>query len=184
MWFFRALDRERPAPSSYDAEAKLKCRVVSLYGAIDDEQTNRIVAHLLWLHLQDTSQPIFLEIESPGGSVSAAMAIADTMTYVSTPVCTLCGRRAQGVAAYLAACGHPGQRFATAHSDLSLFPLEGRIPDSETATQFLQVQQTLAARLAKACGQPLARVAKDLQTGRELDAPAALAYGLVDVIVE
>ena len=166
----------------------LENRIVFLDGPIHDVSANLIVMKLLFLQSENRHQDIHLYINSPGGSVSATMAIYDTMQFLDCPIATYCvGLSASGGAIVLAG-GTKGKRFALPHSKIMIHQPYGRvggqISDIEIqAEEIVKSRQVINEILARHTGQPIERIAKDTERDRYLSAMQAKEYGLVDEVV-
>jgi ATP-dependent Clp protease protease subunit len=166
----------------------LKDRIVFLATEVDDTSANLIIAQLLFLESDDPDREITLYINSPGGLVSAGLAIYDTMQYIRCPVATVCVGQAASMGAVLLAAGEPGRRRALANSRVMIHqPLggfQGQATDIEIhAREALAVRKKLNEILAHHTGQPVARVHDDTERDRFLSAQEAKDYGLVDHVV-
>ena len=174
---------------SWDIYSRLlKDRIVFLGTAVDDNVANAIVAQLLFLESQDPEKDIFLYINSPGGSVTAGMAIYDTMNFIKAPVATICVGQAASMGAVLLASGEPGKRRMLPNARVMIHqPLggaRGQASDIEiTAKEILRWKQVLTQVLADATKQPYDKVKNDSDRDYFLTAPEALAYGLVDEVL-
>lgn len=174
---------------SYDIYSRLlKDRVVFLGGEINDQMADLIVAQLLFLEAEDPDKDIQLYINSPGGSVSAGMAIYDTMQYLCCDVSTICLGMAASMGAFLLAAGEKGKRFALPNSEIMIHqPLggaQGQATDIEIhAKHILKTREKINRILSERTGQPLERV--DMDTDRDffMSAEEAKAYGLVDDVI-
>lgn len=172
----------------YDIYSRLlKDRIVFLGGPIDDDVANLIVAQLLFLESEDPKKDIFLYINSPGGVVTAGMAIVDTMNHIKPKVATVCVGMAASAAAVILASGEKGKRFALPNSEVMIHqPLggaQGQATDIEiTAKHILATRDRLNKILSKATGQPLARIEKDVERDYFMMAEDAKKYGLVDQV--
>ena len=174
---------------SYDIYSRLlKDRVVFLGGEINDQVADLIVAQLLFLEAEDPDKDIQLYINSPGGSVSAGMAIYDTMQYLCCDVSTICLGMAASMGAFLLAAGEKGKRFALPNSEVMIHqPLggaQGQATDIEIhAKHILKTREKINRILSERTGQPLERV--DMDTDRDffMSAEEAKAYGLVDDVI-
>jgi ATP-dependent Clp protease protease subunit len=172
----------------YDIYSRLlKDRIVFLGGPIDDEVANLVVAQLLFLQSEDPKKDIFLYINSPGGVVTAGMAIVDTMNHIKPQVATVCVGMAASAAAVILASGEKGKRFALPNSEVMIHqPLggaQGQATDIEiTAKHILATRDRLNKILSKATGQPLARIEKDVERDYFMMAEDAKKYGLVDQV--
>lgn len=175
---------------AYDIYSRLlRDRVVFLGGPINDQVANLIIAQLLFLDYEDPKKNIKLYINSPGGSVTAGMAIYDTMQLVRPTVETYCVGMAASFAAFLLAAGAKGKRFALPNSEILLHQVmgaaEGQATDIEiTAKQILKTKQRVNQLLAKMTGQSLAKIEKDSDRDFWLTAEEAKDYGLIDEIIK
>lgn len=167
----------------------LKDRIIFLGTPIDDNVANLISAQLLFLESEDSTKDIYLYINSPGGVVSAGMAIYDTMQYIKPDVATICIGQAASAAAVVLASGAPGKRFALPNSRVMIHQVlggaEGQATDVEIRTkEMLRVKHALNAILAKHTGKSPEQINKDTDRDNFMDAQEAMAYGLVDQIME
>lgn len=164
---------------SPEAEELLNKRIVLIVGAIDDEQSTNVIAQMLFLQYEDAHEPIIVRINSPGGRVTAGMAIMDTIRSLSPPVHTECRDQAHGMAAIILASGRRGQRVAGERAELSLVPVDS---DKVAANdvRLKRTQKALAEVLGELCGQPNNVVAEALVNGRSFTPQGALEFGLVD----
>jgi ATP-dependent Clp protease protease subunit len=167
----------------------LKERVVFMVGPIDDFMANVIVAQLLYLESENPEKDINLYINSPGGVVTAGMAIYDTMQYIKPSVATMCIGQAASMGALLLAAGEKGKRFALPHSRVMIHqPLggyQGQASDIEIHTrEILTMRDRLNHILANHTGQPLEQIAKDTDRDYFMSAESAKDYGLVDSVLE
>ena len=167
----------------------LKDRIIMLSGAIDDNVSNVIVAQLLFLAAEDPDKDIHLYINSPGGSVTAGMAIFDTMNYIKPNVSTICIGIAASMGALLLTSGEPGKRFVLPNSEVMIHqPLGGAKGQASdiaiVAEHILKTKDKLNRILAEKTGQPLEKVEQDTDRDNFLSAEEALRYGLVDKIIE
>jgi ATP-dependent Clp protease protease subunit len=175
---------------AYDIWSRLlKDRIVFLGLPIDDGIANVVVAQLLFLESEDPERDITIYINSPGGSVSAGLAIYDTMRYVRTPVSTVCIGQAASMAAVLLAAGTQGKRFALPNSRIMIHqPLggfRGQASDIEIqAREMMKLKERLNQILAQHTGQPMERVTKDTDRDYYMGGDEAKAYGLVDQVME
>lgn len=167
----------------------LENRIVFLDGVINDAVANIIVMKLLFLQSENRHQDIHLYVNSPGGSVTATMAIYDTMQFVECDVATYCVGLAASGGAVLVAGGQKGKRFALPHSKMMIHQpygqVGGQVSDIEIqAKDILETRATLNGILAKHTGQPLEVIARDTDRDRYLTAAQAKDYGLVDQVLE
>ena len=175
---------------AYDIFSRLlKERVVFLVGPVEDHMANLIVAQLLFLESENPDKDISLYINSPGGSVSAGMAIYDTMQFIRPAVSTLCVGQAASMGAVLLAAGAAGKRYALPHSRVMIHqPLggyQGQASDIEIhAREILKVRNTLNEVLARHTGQDIEQIQRDTDRDNFLDATQAREYQLIDEILE
>ena len=174
---------------SYDIYSRLlKDRIVFLGGEIDDDLANIIVAQLLFLEMDDPDQDISLYINSPGGSVTAGMAIYDTMRYLKCEVSTLCIGMAASMGAFLLAAGAKGKRKALPNAEIMIHQPSGGARGQATdiaiqAEQILKTKKKMNQLLSEMTGQPLETIAKDVERDNYMAADEALKYGLIDEII-
>jgi ATP-dependent Clp protease protease subunit len=174
---------------SYDIYSRLlRERVVFLVGPVNDQTANLVVAQLLFLESENPDKDISLYINSPGGSVSAGMAIYDTMNFIKPAVSTLCTGMAASMGAFLLAAGEKGKRFALPNSKIMIHQplggMQGQATDIEIhAKDILKTKATLNRILAERTGQPLEKVERDTDRDYFLEAEEARAYGLVDQVI-
>lgn len=175
---------------SFDIYSRLlKERIVFLVGPVDDHMANLIVAQLLFLEAENPEKDIHLYINSPGGVVTAGMAIYDTMQFIRPNVSTICMGQACSMGAFLLAAGHPGKRFALPNSRVMIHqPLggaQGQATDIEIhAREILSMKARLNEILAQNTGQPLDVIIRDTERDNFKSAHAAKEYGLVDAVIE
>lgn len=173
---------------SYDIYSRLlEDRIVFLSGQIDDDLSNIIVAQLLFLEGKDPDKDICLYINSPGGAVSAGLAIYDTMKYIKCDVSTICVGLAASMGAFLLSSGTKGKRFVLPNSEVMIHqPLggaQGQASDIEIQTkQILKIKGKLNKILAENSGQPLSKIEKDVDRDFYMDANEAVSYGIVDKV--
>ena len=174
---------------SYDIYSRLlKDRIIFLGGEIDDDVANSVVAQMLFLEMEDPDADIMLYINSPGGSISAGMAIYDTMRYLKCEVATVCIGLAASMGAFLLAAGAKGKRKALPHSEIMIHqPLggaRGQATDIQIqAEQILRIKKLMNDLLAQNTSQPLEKIEKDVERDHFLTAEEALEYGLIDEII-
>ena len=174
---------------SYDIYSRLlKERVIFLSGEVEDNMANLIVAQLLFLESEDPDKDINLYINSPGGSVTAGMAIYDTMQFIKPDVRTLCVGQACSMGAFLLAGGAPGKRGALPHARVMIHqPLggfRGQASDIQIhAQEILKIKGTLNERLAFHTGQPIETIEKDTDRDNFMSAEEAKNYGLIDEVL-
>ncbi|UFS57411.1 ATP-dependent Clp endopeptidase proteolytic subunit ClpP [Comamonadaceae bacterium M7527] len=175
---------------SYDIYSRLlKERVVFLVGPVNDQSANLVVAQLLFLESENPDKDIHFYINSPGGSVSAGMAIFDTMNFIKPDVSTLCTGMAASMGAFLLAAGAKGKRFSLPNSRVMIHqPLggaQGQATDIEIhAREILRLRALLNDILAKQSGQPLERIERDTERDYFMTAQEAADYGLVDKVID
>ncbi len=174
---------------AYDIYSRLlRERVIFLVGPVNDTTANVIVAQLLFLESENPDKDIFFYINSPGGSVSAGMAIYDTMQFIKPHVSTLCIGQAASMGAFLLTAGEKGKRYCLPNSRVMIHqPLggfQGQASDIEIhAREILFLKQKLNDMLAAHTGQPIERIERDTDRDNFLSAEAAVAYGLVDKVL-
>merc|ERR1712187_391358 len=163
-------------------------RIIRIGGAIDDEMANSMVAQLLYLDNYETNKEITLYINSPGGSVTAGMAIFDTMLHIRPAVSTVCVGLAASMGAFLLASGSPGKRFSLPNSRIMIHqPLggaQGQAADLEIqANEILHHKLTLNGYLADFTGQPIEQITIDTDRDFFMSAQEAVEYGLIDTVI-
>ena len=174
---------------AYDIFSRLlKDRIVMLSGEVTDDSANLVIAQLLFLEREDPDKDIYLYINSPGGSVSAGMAIYDTMNYIKADVSTICIGLAASMGAFLLSSGAKGKRIALPNAEIMIHqPLggfKGQATDIDIhAKQILKIKDTLNSILAKNTNQPIEKIKSDVERDYFLDAEEAVAYGLVDKVM-
>ncbi|HRQ56024.1 MAG TPA: ATP-dependent Clp endopeptidase proteolytic subunit ClpP [Azoarcus taiwanensis] len=174
---------------AYDIYSRLlKERVVFLVGPVNDVMANLIVAQLLFLESENPDKDIYLYINSPGGSVTAGLAIYDTMQFIKPNVSTLCIGQAASMGAFLLAAGEKGKRYCLPNSRVMIHqPLggfQGQASDIEIhAREILSIRARLNEMLAHHTGQPIEQIEKDTDRDNFLSATAAVEYGLVDKVL-
>ena len=174
---------------AYDIFSRLlKDRIVLLGSEVNDAVASLICAQLLFLESQDPEKEIYLYINSPGGSVTAGMAIYDTMNYITPPIATVCMGRAASMGAFLLSAGQKGMRYALPNSQVMIHqPLggfQGQATDIDIhAREILRMRETLNGLLAKHTGQPIEKIAQDTERDNFMTAEMAQAYGLVDKVL-
>lgn len=174
---------------AYDIFSRLlKDRIVLLGSEVNDAVASLICAQLLFLESQDPEKEIYLYINSPGGSVTAGMAIYDTMNYITPPIATVCMGRAASMGAFLLSAGQKGMRYALPNSQVMIHqPLggfQGQATDIDIhAREILRMRETLNGLLAKHTGQPIEKIAQDTERDNFMTAEMAQAYGLADKVL-
>lgn len=164
-------------------------RIVRLGGAVDDDMANLIVAQLLYLDSIDQKKDITLYVNSPGGSVTAGMAVFDTMRHVRPDVGTVCVGLAASMGAFLLASGHKGKRYSLPNSRIMIHqPLggaQGQAADIEIqANEILHHKLTLNGYLAEFTGQPIEKITQDTDRDFFMGSQEAVDYGLIDAVVK
>ena len=184
------IERTSQGERSYDIYSRLlKDRIIMLNGEINDDLANSIIAQLLFLEAQDDKKDISIYINSPGGSISAGMAIFDTMNLVKCDVSTICVGMCASMAAFLLAAGTKGKRYALPNSEVMIHqPLggaQGQATEIEIAAKhILEIKKKMNTILASLTGQDLATIEKDTDRDNYMFASDALKYGIVDKILE
>jgi ATP-dependent Clp protease protease subunit len=174
----------------YDIYSRLlKDRIIFLGSQVNDELANSIVAQMLYLQSDDPKADIHLYVNSPGGSISAGMAIYDTMQFVTCDVATYCIGQAASMGAVLLTAGTPGKRFALPNSRIMIHqPLAGMQGTAEEimihAKEFRRIKQRMNEILIKHTGHPLDKIEKDTDRDRFMSAEEACEYRLVDKVIE
>ena len=165
-------------------------RILFIGEPIDDSLANTIVGVMLYLNSQDPQKDIVMYINSPGGSVTAGMAIYDTMNHIKPDIVTVCVGQAASMGAFLLAAGTKGKRFALPHSRImlhqpSLGTIQGQASDIEIrARETLRVKRRMNEILAQTTGQPLEKIERDVERDFYLSATEAQAYGIVDRVIQ
>ncbi|WP_278245355.1 ATP-dependent Clp endopeptidase proteolytic subunit ClpP [Ruminococcus sp. HUN007] len=177
---------------SYDIFSRLlNDRIIMLSEEINDTTASLVVAQLLYLESQDPEKDISLYINSPGGSVTAGMAIVDTMRYIKCDVSTICIGMAASMGAFILSCGEKGKRYALPNSEVMIHQPLGGIGGHTQATdmkihteRILKMKDKLNSMLAENTGQPLETIQNDTERDNFMSAEEACAYGLIDKVVE
>ena len=174
---------------SYDIFSRLlKDRIIFLGGPIDDNVANLVVAQLIFLEAEDPDKDIFLYINSPGGSVTAGMAIYDTMQYIKSDVSTICVGLAASMGAFLMAAGAKGKRKLLPNAEIMIHQPSGGAQGQATdiqivADHIMRTKEKMNRILADRTGQSLEKITKDVERDYYMTAEEALAYGIVDEII-
>jgi ATP-dependent Clp protease, protease subunit len=174
---------------AYDIYSRLlKERIIFMVGPVEDYMANLVVAQLLFLESENPDKDVFLYINSPGGSVSAGLAIFDTMNFIKPDVSTLCTGMAASMGAFLLAAGAKGKRIALPNASVMIHQPSGgaRGPASDieiSAREILKTREQLNKILAERTGQPLEKVARDVERDFWLSANEAKEYGVVDQVI-
>ena len=183
------IDSNGKSERAYDIYSRLlKERIVMLSGEISDESASSVVAQLLFLESQDPSKDITLYINSPGGSVTAGMAVYDTMNYIGCDVSTVCVGMAASMGAFLLAGGTKGKRYALPNSEIMIHqPLgasSGQATDLQIAAEhILHTKEKLNVILAGNCSKEIEQVAADSDRNNWMTSDEALEYGLIDKVI-
>ncbi len=165
-------------------------RIIFLTEEVDDGIANAIVAYMLYLDSEDSTKPIYLYINSPGGSVTAGMAIYDTMQYIKSEVVTICVGLAASMGAFLLNAGAKGKRLALPHSRIMIHQPSGGVGRSQAtdieieAVRIVQVRKDLNELMALHSGQDIAKIEKDSDRDYFMSAAEAKEYGLIDRVIE
>ncbi|HEY4497776.1 MAG TPA: ATP-dependent Clp protease proteolytic subunit [Candidatus Paceibacterota bacterium] len=184
------IEKESHGERAYDIYSRLlKDRIVFLGGPIMDHVANTVIAQLLFLELQDPKKDIYLYINSPGGSVSATLAVYDTMQHIKPDVATLCVGFAASGAAILLAGGTKGKRYALPNAEVMIHQVlggtEGQASDiAIDAKHIVHVKEKISRILARHTGKPLDTIERDTDRNFYMDSDEAKKYGLVDEIVK
>ncbi len=187
------IEQTNKGERSYDIYSRLlKDRIIFLGEEVDQASANVIVAELLFLEAEDPDKEIYLYINSPGGSITAGMAIYDTINYIKCPVSTICIGMAASMGAVLLASGTKGKRYATPNSEILIHQpliMGGGIQGQTTeikihADHMVRTREKLNKILSERTGQPLDVINKDTERDNYMTAEEALKYGLIDGIME
>jgi ATP-dependent Clp protease protease subunit len=174
---------------AYDIYSRLlKERVIFVTGAIEENMASLIVAQLLFLEAENPKQDIYLYINSPGGVVTAGMAIFDTMRFIKPDVCTLCMGQAASMGAFLLAAGAKGKRYALPNARIMIHQplggMRGQASDIEIhAREILRLKDSLNQHMADFTGQPVERIAQDTDRDNFMSSEEAQTYGLIDAVL-
>jgi len=184
------LEKTKNGERAYDIYSRLlKERIIFLVGPVTDTAANLVIAQMLFLASQDPKKDIQLYVNTPGGSVTAGLAIYDTMQYVKCPVATICFGLAGSMGAVLLAAGAKGKRFALPNAEVLLHQVaggaQGQASEIEiTAKQIIKIKNKINAILAKHTGQLLEKVEKDTDRDFYLSADEAKEYGIIDEVIK
>ena len=183
------IEKSQFGERAYDIYSRLlRERIVFLGGSIDDETANIVIAQLLFLQAEDPKKDITLYVNSPGGHVTAGLAIIDTMDHIKPDVSTICVGWAASMGAHILANGKKGKRFSLPNSEVMIHQpsggAEGKASDIEiSAREIIKLRHKLNQIFAKNTGQPLSKIEKDMDRDFFLDADEAKKYGIVDKIL-
>ncbi|HOA47628.1 MAG TPA: ATP-dependent Clp endopeptidase proteolytic subunit ClpP [Candidatus Paceibacterota bacterium] len=184
------IEKSPEGERAYDIYSRLlKERIIFLGGQITDDVANAVIAQLLFLESQDSKRDIKLYLNSPGGSVTAGLAIYDTMEYIKCDVSTICVGMAASMAAVLLAAGQKGKRFALPNSEIMIHQVMGEaggqaVEIEISAKHILKIRDRINKILSKHTGQPLKKIEKDTDRDFFLTPEEAKAYGIVDKIIK
>lgn len=183
------IEKSQYGERAYDIYSRLlKERIILVAGVVDDYMANSIVAQLLFLASKDSDKDIQMYINSPGGSVTAGLAIYDTMQYINPDVSTVSIGMSASMGALILAAGAKGKRYALPNSEILLHQVMGGVKGQAseieiTAKQILKIKDTMNKILAKHTGQPLGKIAKDTDRDFYLSAEEAKEYGVIDEVI-
>ena len=183
------IERTSRGERQYDVFSRLLMdRIIFLGSAVDDDVANIIIAQLLYLQADNPDRDIHLYINSPGGSVSAGLAIYDTMQFLKSPVNTICMGLAASMGAFLLAAGRKGKRLALPHSRIMIHQpsggAQGPAADIEIqAKEILYLRHQMNELMSKHTGQPVDQIERDIVRDKFMSAPEAVAYGLIDQVI-
>lgn len=175
---------------AYDIYSRLlKERIIFIGTPIDDEVSNLLIAQLLFLEAEDSGRDTYMYVNSPGGVVTAGLALYDTIQYLKMPISTICVGQAASMAALLLASGTKGKRFALPNARIMIHqPLggaQGQATDIEIQTkEILRIKKLLNEIMAKHTGQPISKIEKDSDRDFYMSAQEALEYGLIDEVIQ
>ncbi len=184
------IEKTHRGERAYDIYSRLlEDRIILLAGPISDATANAVIAQLLFLAAKDPKKDIQIYINSPGGSVTAGLAIYDTMQYIKPEISTFCIGMAASMAAVILGAGAKGKRFALPNSEIMLHQVAGGASGEAalieiTAKQILKIKERLNQILAKHTGQTLERISKDTDRDFYLDPSEAKQYGLIDEVIK
>ena len=174
---------------SYDIYSRLlNDRIIFLADEVNDVTASLVVAQLLYLEAQDPDKDIYLYINSPGGSITAGMAIYDTMNYIKCDVCTICVGMAASMGAFLLSSGTKGKRMALPNAEVMIHQplggMQGQATDIKIhADRIIRIKEKLNKLLAEQTGKPLKTIEKDTERDNFMSADEALSYGLIDKVI-
>lgn len=183
------IEKSQFGERAYDIYSRLlRERIVFLGGPIDDDTANIVIAQLLFLQSEDPKKDISLYINSPGGSVTATLAMVDTMNHIKPDVSTVCVGMAASGGAILLSAGAKGKRFSLPNSEIMIHQphggAQGQTTDIEiTAKQYVKMREKLNKMLAKNTGQPLSKIEKDVERDFFMNSDEAKKYGIIDKIL-
>ena len=186
------IEKSQYGERAYDIYSRLlKDNIIFISGPVTDGVANTVIAQMLFLENQDSKKDIQLYINSPGGSVTAGMAIYDTMQYVKPDVNTMCVGVAASMAAFILSAGAKGKRYALPNSEILIHQMhvlggvEGQASDIEIAAkQIMKIKQNMNQILSKHTGQPLSKIEKDTDRDFWLTSEEAKKYGIIDEVIK
>ncbi|MDO8577303.1 MAG: ATP-dependent Clp protease proteolytic subunit [Candidatus Wildermuthbacteria bacterium] len=184
------IEKTQYGERAYDIYSRLlRDRIIFLGAPINDIVANSVIAQLLFLASRDSQKPIQFYVNTPGGSVTAGLAIYDTMQYIKCPVSTVCVGMAASMGAILLGAGAEGKRFALPNSQIMLHQVAGGVSGEAieieiTAKQIVKIRERLNTIISKHTKQPIAKVEKDTDRDFYLTPEEAKAYGLIDEVIE
>ena len=184
------VEKSQRGERAYDIFSKLlEERIIFLAGPISDAAANLVVAQILYLAAKNSNQDIKLYINSPGGSVTAGLAIYDTMQYIKCPISTICIGFTASMAAILLAAGQKGKRYALPNAEILLHQVAGGVTGEAveieiTARQIIKIKDKLNRILASHTNQPLKKVERDTDRNFYLSAQEAKEYGIIDEVIK
>jgi ATP-dependent Clp protease protease subunit len=184
------LEKTKYGERVYDIYSRLlKERIIFLAGPITDGLANSVIAQMLYLASEDPKKEIQLYINSPGGSVTAGLALYDTMQFVKCPVATICFGLAGSMGAVLLAAGEKGKRFALPNTEILLHQIAGGVTGQAveieiTAKQIIKIKNVLNKILSKHTSQPLNKIEKDTDRDFYMSAQEAKEYGVIDEVIK
>jgi len=184
------IEKTQYGERAYDIYSRLlKDRIVFLGGPVNDSVANSVIAQLLFLASKDPEKEIQFYINSPGGMVTAGLAIYDTMQYIKCPISTVCVGMAASMGAVLLASGAKGKRFALPNAEILLHQVAGGVTGEAveveiTAKQIIKIREKLNKILAKHTGNPLEKIEKDTDRNFYLSADEAKEYGIIDEVIK
>lgn len=182
------IEKSTHGERAYDIYSRLlKDRIIFLGGPIDDQVANIIIAQMLFLESEDKAKDIHFYINSPGGVVTAGLAVYDTMQHIKPDISTICVGLAASMGSFLLAAGTAGKRFALPNSEIMIHQImggaEGQAVDVEIrAKHMIKIKQRLEKLLAKHTGKPLKKISEDTDRDYHMDAEEARKYGLIDKV--
>ncbi|MBR2612161.1 MAG: ATP-dependent Clp endopeptidase proteolytic subunit ClpP [Clostridia bacterium] len=183
------VDQTPHGERSFDIFSRLlNDRIIFLADEVNDTTASLVVAQMLYLEAQDPDKDIYLYINSPGGSISAGMAIYDTMNYIKCDVCTICIGMAASMGAFLLSSGAKGKRFCLPNAEVMIHQplggMQGQASDIKIhADHILRIREKLNTILAEQTGKPLKTIRQDTERDNFMTAEEAVAYGLVDKVI-